>query len=104
MLNVFREKEISKIIFSDGKLFKSDENHHVRVFRPERQRYNQDYVCKDKQSGHISASYWGWISCAGPGEIVTTGTHFDSPKYLELLDEFPSIEAQFGSVPFSICV
>lgn len=100
MLEVFREENFSKIIFSDEKPFKSDENHHVRVFRPKGQRYNQDYVCKDRQSGHISASYWGWISIAGPGEIVPTGTHFNSQRYLELLDTlaFPSIEAQFGSI------
>lgn len=100
MLDVFREENFQKIIFSDEKPFKSDENHHVLVFRPKGQRYNPDYVCKDNQSGHISASYWGWISCAGPGEIVPTGTGFNSLKYLEILDQiaFPSIEAQFGSV------
>lgn len=100
MLDVFREDNYPKIIFSDEKPFKSDENHHVRVFRPNGQRYNQNYVCKDRQSGHIAASYWGWISIAGPGEIVPTGSHFTSRQYLELLDTvaFPSIEAQFGSV------
>lgn len=100
MLNVFREANFPTIIFTDEKSYKSDENHHVSVWRPKGQRYNQDYVCKDRQSGHISASYWGWISIAGPGEIVPTGTHFNSQTYLEILDEigFPSIEAQFGSV------
>lgn len=100
MLDVFTEDKFNDIIFTDEKTFKSDENHHVRVFRPKGHRYDQEYVCKDNQSGHISACYWGWISCAGPGEIVATGTHFDSFKYLELLDQvaFPSIETQFGSV------
>lgn len=100
MLEVFREDNFHKIIFTDEKSFKSDETHHVRVFRPKGQRYNQTYVCKDNSSGHIAASYWGWISCAGPGEIVATGTHFNSQKYLEILEQvaFPSIEAQFGEV------
>lgn len=100
MLEVFREENFHKIIFTDEKTFRSDETHHVRVFRPKGQRYNQDYVCKDNSSGHIAASYWGWISCAGPGEIVATGTHYDSLKYLEILEDvaIPSIEAQFGSV------
>lgn len=31
---------------------------------------------------------------------MATGTHFNSQKYLEILDQigFPSIEAQFGSI------
>lgn len=100
MLDVFGEENFKDIIFSDEKPFKSDENHHVRVWRPKGQRYNQNFVCKDRQSGHVSASYWGWISIAGPGEIVPTGKKFNSRAYVELLDKvgFPSIEAQFESV------
>lgn len=100
MLHVFGEQNFHKIIFTDEKPFKSDDNHHVRVFRPKGQRYNQDYICKDRQSGHISASYWGWISFAGPGEIVPTGRQFNASQYIEILDQvgFPTMEAQFGSI------
>lgn len=40
------------------------------------------------------------MSCAGPGEIVEIGGHFNSDAYLEILAEvaLPSIERQFGSI------
>lgn len=52
------------------------------------------------QSGRITVGFWGWISCAGPGEIVPTGTGLNSHEYLRMLDEvaFSSIEAQFGAI------
>lgn len=100
MLNVFKEENFQKIIFTDEKTFRSDESHSVRVYRPKGKRYEREFICEDRLSGHLSASYWGWISCAGPGEIIATGTHFKSESYVEMLDTvaFPSIEAQFGSI------
>lgn len=100
MLDVFNVENYHKIIFTDEKTFRSDESHCVRVYRPIGKRYEQEFICKDKLSGHLSASYWGWISCAGPGELIATGIRFNSERYLEKLDEvaFPSIEAQFGSI------
>lgn len=70
------------------------------MYRPKGKRFEQEYIVHESRSGHLSANYWGWISCAGPGEIVSTGTRFDSYAYIELLDEIalPSIEAQFGDI------
>lgn len=100
MLEVFKEENFHKIIFTDEKPFDSDKSGHMNVYRPKGQRYEQDYVVHDSRSGHLSANYWGWISCAGPGEIIAAGRHFNSNAYLELLDgvAFPSIEAQFGDI------
>lgn len=99
MLDVFEEENFQKIIFTDEKTFRSDEAHSVRVYRPKGKRYEREFICEDLLSGHLSASFWGWISCAGPGELVATGTNFDSISYREMLHTvaFPSIEAQFGS-------
>lgn len=100
MLNVFREQNFEKIIFTDEKTFRSDETHCVRVYRPKGQRYSQEFVVKDRLSGRISAGYWGWISCAGPGEIVQTGPHFNGDSYLAILEDvaIPTITAQFGDI------
>jgi len=100
MLDEFGVENFENIIFSDEKTFRSDENHRQMVFRPKGQRFNERYVTHDKSSGRVTAGYWGWISCAGPGEIVATGTHFDAPAYLDVLDAlgFPSIQAQFGGL------
>lgn len=99
MLDVFREDNFSKIIYTDEKTFKSDKNNYVRVWRPKNQRYKQKYVYHYKLSGHLTAGYWGWMSLAGPGELVEIGGHFNQDAYLEILEEvaLPSIEAQFGS-------
>lgn len=100
MLNTFKEENFQKIIFTDEKTFRSDESRSVRVYRPKGKRYERQFICEDTLSGHLSASYWGWISCAGPGELVATGTNFNSVSYLDILDSvaFPSIEAQFGNI------
>lgn len=100
MLDVFREENFHKIIFTDEKPFDSDKHVFKKVYRPKGKRFEQEYIVKDARSGHLSANYWGWISCAGPGEIVPTGTHFDSYAYIDLLDEIalPSIVAQFGDI------
>lgn len=100
MLDVLREENFEKIIFTDEKTFRSDESHCVRVYRPIGQRYLPEFVCEDNISGRVSAGYWGWMSCAGPGELVEIGSRFNTDAYLEILDEvaFPSIERQFGNI------
>lgn len=100
MLDDFGVDNFEKIIFTDEKTFRSDENRRQLVYRPKGQRYDERYVTHDKSSGKVTAGYWGWISCAGPGEIVATGTRFDAPAYMYMLDSvgLPSIEAQFGSL------
>lgn len=100
MLEFFREENFEKIIFTDEKTFRSDESNSVRVYRPRGQRYLPQFVCEDSRSGFVSAGYWGWISCAGPGELVKTGPHFNANVYLDILEEvaLPSIERQFGSI------
>lgn len=100
MLNVVGENSFDSIIFSDEKTFCSDRQNKVFVYRPKNHRYDDEYISRTRLSGRISAGYWGWISAAGPGEIVPTGAHFNSESYLEILDEIaiPSIELQFGSI------
>lgn len=100
MLDEFGIDNFDKIIFSDEKTHRSDENHKKMVYRPKGQRFNENYVTENKNSGKVTAGYWGWISCAGPGVIVPTGRNFNSFAYLSVLDEiaFPSIEAQFGGL------
>lgn len=100
MLDDFGVDNFEKIIFSDEKTHRSDENHKQMAYRPRGQRFNEKFITENNQSGRVTAGYWGWISCAGPGEIVPTGGNFNRFEYLSVLDEvaFPSIEAQFGNL------
>lgn len=100
MLDEFGVENFQKIIFSDEKTFRSDENHKQIVYRPKSARYDERFVVEDRQSGKVTAGYWGWISCAGTGEIVATGNNFNSIEYINVLDQvgFRSIEAQFGGL------
>lgn len=100
MMNVLREVNFERIIFSDEKTFCTDRENKIYVYRPSGHRYNAEYIIQNQMSGRVSAGYWGWISSAGPGEIVPVGGRFNSEKYLEILNQVgvPSIEAQFGSI------
>lgn len=100
MLDDFRVDNFDNIVFSDEKTHRSDENHRAYVYRPRRMRFDERYVLKDRQSGRVTTSYWGWISVAGPGEIVPTGPRFNALAYMNMLDGIGllSIEAQFGGL------
>lgn len=49
-----------------------------RMVTDHSQRFNRRSVTHNGESGQLIAGYWRWISCAGPCEIVPTGTHFNS--------------------------
>lgn len=88
------------IIFTDEKVFCSDLNRRVLVYRPRNERYNEAYISHTRLSGRISTGYWGWMSIAGPGEMVTIDGKFNSQQYIDILDGpgLRSMEYQFGSL------
>lgn len=92
------------IIFTDEKSFCTNESSVKYVYRPKGHRFNEKYIAPSHFSGRKSASYWGWISSKGLGEITATNTRFNSAKYIELLENFaiPSITTEFA--PLNHCI
>lgn len=91
---------LEDIIFTDEKIFCSEQNNMVKVYRPYNQRYNEKYITNTRISGRISCGYWGWISSAGPGELVRIDNKFNTQTYLNILNDsaFPTIKMQYGSL------
>jgi len=54
-----------KVIFTDESTFTSANDGPVLVYRPQRQRYNPQYMSICKRSGRVSVNCWGWISHEG---------------------------------------
>lgn len=86
LLENYDQERFDKIIFSDEKTFQSDCQHKVLVYRPPSSRNKPQYVIHDRNSGRISASYWGAISVEGPAtELVRIDGHFNQHKYVSVL-------------------
>ncbi|KAF2899394.1 hypothetical protein ILUMI_06781 [Ignelater luminosus] len=70
-------RDWANVIFSDEKVFSTDVG-----------------------SGSITLSLWGWMSSAGPGELVRTSPHMDSAEYIGILENtmLPSVRAVYGEM------
>jgi transposase len=49
----------SRVVFSDEKVFQSEHNGRVRVYRPRNSRYDERYVEPTERSGRFSVNVWG---------------------------------------------
>ena len=57
--------------------FNSGNDGSVLVYRPQRQRYNPQYISTCKRSGRVSVNCWGWISHEGGGILHRIEGHLD---------------------------
>lgn len=89
-----------KIIFTDEKMFCSDEDKTIFVYRPRNTRYEERYIARTHLSGRISTGYWGWICSGGPGELVRISGRFNSEQYYDVLENvaLPTIDALMGGI------
>lgn len=86
LLESWDDAAINSIVFSDEKTFSTDVRWKKKVYRPNKQRYNPEYVNTLNLSGRINAAYWGSISIEGPyTEIVKINGKFNSKQYLQML-------------------
>jgi hypothetical protein len=72
------DRKWDRVIFSYESTFTSANDWLVLVYRPQRERYNQQYVATCKCSGRVSGNCWGWISHEGAGILH----YIDSPGRL----------------------
>ena len=66
-----------RVIFTDESTFTSANDGPVLVYRPQGQRYNQQYMSACKRSGRVSVNCWGWISHEGAGVLHRIEGHLD---------------------------
>lgn len=87
LLEKWDEGKLNSIIFTDEKTFSTDVRWRKKVYRPQNERYNPNYVHEENLSGRINASYWGAISIDGPAtDIIRIEGRFNSAQYLTILE------------------
>ncbi|KAF2902473.1 hypothetical protein ILUMI_03713 [Ignelater luminosus] len=100
--NALRNWELA--IFSHEKTFCSSEDYTKTPWRSVNTRYEIQHIQPKKRSGRISLGYWGWMSQAGPGELVQVNSHFSIHDYVEVLEDviLPSVSAFYpeGQIVF----
>jgi len=74
-----------RVIFTDESTFTSANDGLVLVYRPQRQRYNPQYMSTCKRSGHVSINCWGWISHEGGGILHRIEGHPGGLQYQHIL-------------------
>ncbi|KAF2902805.1 hypothetical protein ILUMI_03380 [Ignelater luminosus] len=57
------------------------------LWRPNNTRYDPSHVHTTNRSGRVTAGYWGWMSCHGPGELVQVSPRFSSQEYITILKD-----------------
>lgn len=89
------------VIFSDEKVFCSATPSQKPLYRRNNTRYEERNILKINRSGRISLSMWGWMSAAGPGELVPTSPRMNAEEYVDILNTvmLPSVQALYGHEP-----
>ena len=78
------DRKWGRVIFTDESTFTSANDGPVLVYRPQRQRYNPQYMSTCKRSGRASVNCWGWISHEGGG-ILHRIDYPDALQYQHIL-------------------
>lgn len=91
-----------RVIFTDKKVFKSTNDGHIRVYRPQNSRFNERYVSAGTKSGRFSVNVWAWISYNGMGVCWRIDGRFNAANYLDILENvmMPSVEHLYPNNSF----
>lgn len=94
--------DFQNVVFSDEKTFSSSECGRLTLYRTNNTRYEQRNVIEDRSSGRINVGFWGWMSAAGPGELVEIGGRLNSRKYVDILNDtlVPTVNVFYPNQPF----
>lgn len=94
----------NNVIFTDEKVFSSVEANKRHCWRPDNTRYSSENIMEKKISGRKTTSFWGWMWCHGPGELVPITGKFNSVQYVEILEEvlLPTVRAMAIPAPLPI--
>jgi hypothetical protein len=97
-VNRHKHHDFSKVIFVDEKTFVTSQDGRVSLWRPNNTRYLEQNVLPNRSSGRLSLNFWGWMSAAGPGELVEVSTRLNSAVYIYILSVVlvPSAAVVYG--------
>jgi hypothetical protein len=85
--NRYRNYDFEKVVFVDEKVFSTNEQGRVSLWRLENTRYEEPNILKTQQSGRLTLGFWGWMTSSGPGELIEIPTRMNSVNYKEILQE-----------------
>lgn len=74
------------VVWTDEKVFTSDEDGRVSLWRPDNTRFFPEHVVSKRRSGRISVAFWGWMTADTIGELVEVSNKMNSDEYIEVLE------------------
>lgn len=83
----YLEFDWEKAIFTDEKSFMSSQHGRLHLWRRNKTRYEEKNIVPNMESGRISVNMWGWMSAAGPGELVSIAGRATAAHYVQVLEE-----------------
>lgn len=96
--NNYINYDFEKVIFVDEKVFSTNEQGRVSLWRFENTRYEEPNILQTQQSGRLTLGFWGWMSSSGPGELIEIPTRMNAVNYKEILKDvlMPTAKTVFG--------
>ncbi|PZC75250.1 hypothetical protein B5X24_HaOG206512 [Helicoverpa armigera] len=93
------------VIFVDEKTFKSDKDGRKILYRRGNTRYEPINVLPRRVSGRLSLGFWGWMSSAGPGELVEVTGRMNAAQYIEVLRDtmVPTVRTHYPEGTIYLC-
>ena len=91
--------ENNAVVFVDEKTFKSDKDGRKILKRRDNTRYHVENVTPNRSSGRLNLGFWGWMCCAGPGELVEISGRMTAEQYVDILRDIllPTVRLHFPS-------
>lgn len=101
---IYREPQFwNRVIFTDEKTFQSTYNGSIRVYRPDRTRFEERYTSDLAfRPGRFSVNVWGWISYYGLGVCWKLEGRFNAENYRQVLEHImlPSVRSIYPNNSF----
>ncbi|KAF2882643.1 hypothetical protein ILUMI_23542 [Ignelater luminosus] len=85
----------NNVIFSDEKVFQSNHNGTVHVYRPRNTRFNENYITENNRSGRFSVIVWAWTSARGPGVCWRMDERLDEATCRNIIDNVMLLSENF---------
>jgi hypothetical protein len=91
------DRDWGNVIFSDESVFYSANDGPVRVYRPQRTRYNAESLKEFARSSRVSVAVWRWISSRGIGLLHRINGRLGRAQYLHILRDImvPSVAEMY---------
>ncbi|CAL1672077.1 unnamed protein product [Lasius platythorax] len=96
------EEEWMCTIFSDEKVFSTDENGKITLWRTRGMRYAQENIRFRTRCGRITLAFWGCMTSRGSRPLVRTTPHMNSEEYIHILSNvmMPYVSETFPGITY----